>query len=54
MAKEMDCANYFPGYVENVSIEYLDNILSRFSAADNQRQTPYMYIYADDSLLGGK
>ena len=52
--KQMDCINYFPGYVETIDINYLNNILSRTVKGDNQRYTSYIYIYANDTLLGGK
>lgn len=52
--KVMDCFNYFPGNVELVPLEVLDNYLSRTQNGDNQRRTYWNYIYAGDNLLGGK
>ena len=52
--KQMDCINYFPGYVETIDLDYLNNILSRTMQGDNQRRTSYFYIYANDNILGGK
>lgn len=53
--KQMDCVNYFPGFVEIITREMLDNYLSRLSKDDNQRCTnDIYYIYRHDNLLGGK
>ena len=54
MAKEQDCINYEPGFISKIGIVQIDNYLSRSTSADNQRRTSYIYIYADDNLLGGK
>ncbi len=55
MIKQMDCLNFFPGYVEIISRDYLSNILSRYTKEDNQRCTPDIYyIYHSDNFLGGK
>lgn len=66
MAKEMDCFNYFPGDVTIIDITDLNNLLARNrwykiktngiwlgGKDDNQRQTEWNYIYANDNLLGG-
>lgn len=67
MAKEMSCFNYFPGDITEINGRTIDNFLIRDGRkaklingiwlggpGDNQRQTEFHYIYADDNLLGGK
>lgn len=53
--KELNFTFYegHPGTVTYISIDSLNNLLSRTDPADNQRRTENYHIIADDNFLQG-